>query len=211
MNGSLDMTAQRRMSPFTALALGLSAITVTAIACGSGLVLYGMTIVDGKAGEVLSWADDAMQGLPEFIESLPPIVSDTVRDRRMPEYAKYLDVQVDMVPLNDHKGVRPTLTITNSGTELVTMLGVRVVALDDQGRPLREWTEVVATPITIDHDWRGPLAPDNKRRVVLSSCYGGSVGNGAVAGFEYEVTDVRVWDPTVSLGRAANRSRTNAG
>jgi len=38
------------------------------------------------------------QGLPELLNSLPPIVSDALSDRRAPEYASQLSIDVDFVP-----------------------------------------------------------------------------------------------------------------
>jgi len=70
---------------------------------------------------------------------------------------------------------------------------VRVAALDVDGVARREWTEVVATPLAIDDDWRGPLLPGSKRHVVLSSWRGVSAASATAIRGDVEISDVRVW------------------
>ncbi|MFQ5413286.1 MAG: hypothetical protein ACE5E6_02390 [Phycisphaerae bacterium] len=204
MSGSIDMMMQRRMSPWTALMLGLSAVGVIGIVCTAGVLLYVMRVADRQASSVLGVVGHAVDGLPELIGSLPPAVADALRDRRAPAYARSLSVVTDYVLAGERRGVIPVATIENKGDELVTMLGLRVVALDARGRPIREWTQVVATPVTIDDDWRGPLAPGATRRVLLSRYGRWALDRDAIASTEYEITDVRVWDPDAVVGGDAS-------
>ena len=91
--------------------------------------------------------------------------------------------------------VRPVLTIVNNGDEVVSLLAIRVAVLKDKV-PARDWTQVVATPLAIDHDWPGPLMPGSTRHIVLSSCYRNIKAEDIkdITG-SWEIADVRVWSP----------------
>lgn len=202
MQRSIEMVAQKRMSPLTALFLGMAAIGVTGIAATSGVVLYGMRIADGQAGQVVTLVSRTIGDLPEIIgdipkiiESLPPIVADAFHDRRILEYAPNLKTKVGFVSSERSGRIRPVVTITNEGDEVLSMLTVRVVALNKDGLPIAEWTEVVATPIGIENEWRGPLSPGATRHVVLGGYHGGpSMSVDSITG-ELEITEIRAWIP----------------
>ena len=202
MQRSIEMVPQTRMSPLTALFLGLAAVGVTGIAATSGVVLYGMRIVDGQAGKVMTLVSKTIGDLPEIIgdlpqiiDSLPPIVADAFNDRRMLEYAPNLKTKVRFVASERSGRIRPVVTITNEGDEVLSMLTLRVVALNERGLPIGEWTEVVATPIGIDGEWRGPLSPGATRHVMLGDYHNGpSVPTDSVTG-ELEITEIRAWVP----------------
>jgi len=112
--------------------------------------------VDGKASAILGLTEHTLDGLPELLDSLPTTIAEVLNDRRAPDYAAELDIEVSFVPHERHGGLRPAITIKNNGTEVVSMLAVRVAALNGRNVPVQEWTEVVATPIAISGDWRGP-------------------------------------------------------
>lgn len=199
------MNGHSRMSPLTALFLGISAVLLTIIAAGAALGLYGLRIVDGKADLVFGLADQTVggipeiiqsvtEGLPELVESLPPVLADAVNDRRAPDYASHLEVTADLRPTGPGGRMSPVVTITNRGDELVTLLCVRVAALDAHGSPRREWTEVVATPLAIDRCWRGPLMPQSTRHVVLCDWRGLSPEQGVSLRTVYEISELRVWN-----------------
>lgn len=190
----MSMVMQKsRMSPMTALFLGMFFVGGLGIASGTAVVLYTMHIVDQKAGSLIRFADNTVEGLPELLKSLPPTLADMLHDRRSPEYASKIDVDVRLIADEVNGTVRPVLTIKNTGDEVVSMLSLRVAAIDANGTPRTDWTEVVATPVSIDDDWRGPLMPGATRHVVLSgrrSLAGKSESLVAVA----EIGDVRVWE-----------------
>jgi len=75
-----------------------------------------------------------------------------------------------------------------------------VAALNQDSLPIREWTEVVATPIAMCNDWRGPLYPGTTRYVVLGSSWRGFPVErlGQITG-AVEISDVRIWRPTEGL------------
>jgi hypothetical protein len=193
------------MSPLTALFLGISAVLLTCIAAAAGVTLYGMRIVDCKADQVFGLADQTVEGIPDIIESvtegmpelfksLPPVFADAMHDRRAPEYAGHLAVTADLRPTGRQGRWSPVVTITNQGEELVSLLCIRVAALDANGSPRGEWTEVVATPLAIDHHWRGPLMPQATRHVVLRDWRGIDSEQAAGLRAVYEISELRVWN-----------------
>ena len=188
------MNVQKRMSPLTALFIGIFGVGALTIAGVSSVVLYGMRIADNRITDVLGLAENTIDGLPELIESLPPAIGDVLNDRRAPEYAGSLTVDVRFG--RDEGGrSRPVMTITNNGSEVVSMLAVRVAALNGDGVPVGEWTEVVATPIAACDEWRGPLMPYATRHVVLSRCYAPAVRNADGLTAVHEISEIRVWKP----------------
>lgn len=181
---------------FSTLALGLSAVIVTTIASGTGIILYGMNIADRKSDNLTGLIEEAVQNLPEFIDSLPPALADVFHDQRSPEYARQLDVSVRLADTRTRNGrVRPIVEVRNSGDEMVSLLSMRIVILDAQGDPVAEMNEWIATPIAADHDWRGPLLPDATRTIPIRShrCYDITDPIESLQ-VTYEITDVRTWD-----------------
>lgn len=186
------VTPRSRMSPMTAMFLGIFFVGGLTIASATTVVLYSMRIIDHKAASLLNFADHTVEGLPELLKSLPPALSDMLQDRRAPEYASKLAVDVKFINDETTGALRPVLTVKNTGDEVVSLLALRVAAIDANGTPRNDWTEVVATPLSIDNGWRGPLMPGATRHVVLSGCRsltGKSETLVAVA----EIGDVRVW------------------
>jgi hypothetical protein len=131
-----------------------------------------------------------------LIESLPPVFADLLHDRRAPEYVANIDVSASFVAEETERGrrMRPVLTITNRGNEVVSLLAIRVAALNAEGMPVAEWTQVAATPTAIDDDWRGVLMPNKTRHIVVSDYprLTGQVGDLTAA---VEVSELRVWTP----------------
>lgn len=193
------MTGHTRMSPLTALFLGIFGVGAVGIASGTAVVLYGMRIIDTRSSDLLGFADGTisttLDRLPDLIDALPKAVEDLLSDRRAPEYLANLDVDISFVADERSKFVRPVMTITNNGGEVVSLLAIRVAALNKSGLPIREWTEIVATPIACE-DWRGPIFPHKTRYVVLGSGWQGIPLRDAdeITG-AVEVADIRVWQP----------------
>lgn len=190
-------TPQKRMSPITALVLGGCAMGITGIVAGASVLLYTLSIANNKATDVIGLVEHTFDGLPELLDSMPPIVSDALSDRRAPEYTSSVGVDVSFVPDSRGDYLRPSLTVKNNGEETLTFLAVRVAAIDDRGRAVEDWTEVVATPVAIDDDWRGPLMPGNTRYITLHGSRRLGLDRAQDLRGVVEITDVRVWDPTV--------------
>lgn len=189
------MNTHTRMSPLTALFLGIFGVGGVGIFAGAAVVLYTLRIIDNKASALIGFAGNTVESLPELIASLPPAIGDVLSDRRAPDYAANLDLSVRFVANEQSEGVRPVVTVTNKGKEVVSMLAVRVAALDARKVPVREWTEVVATPIAVDDDWRGPLMPGATRHVVLSSWRSFPADKAESISAAPEISELRVWEP----------------
>lgn len=190
----MSMVAPRaRMSPMTALFLGMFFVGGMGIASLTAIVLYTMRIADSNAAKLLHFADNTIEGLPDLLKSLPPALADVLNDRRAPEYVSNLDVKVKFVTDESRGSVRPVVTVKNNGTEVVSMLALHVAAMDEHGNPRSDWTEVVATPLTIDDEWRGPLMPGSTRHVVLRGSRS-FAGNASTLVAVAEIGDVRVWE-----------------
>ena len=193
------MNVQTRMSPLTALFLGIFGVAAVVVTTAGATVLYGLSILDNKSSAIISFAGDTIEGLPELIAALPPALADVLNDRRAPEYASSLDVGVRFVSDRKTGSIRPVITVKNKGDEVVSMLALGVAAMDRDGIPIRDWTAVVATPIAIDNDWRGPLMPGATRHVVLRRWKSPSLDSSDVVSGAIEISDVRVWEPDTSM------------
>ncbi len=189
------MQVQRSMSPLTALFLGLFGVVAVGIVSGAAVTVYALSVVDGKASNIIGFATGTMEGLPDLLRALPPTVGDLLNDRRAPEYAPNIDVQAALLA-DERTGVsRPVLTITNQGDDVVSMLAIRVAAVNAAGNPIRDWTQVAATPLAIEGEWRGPLFPHETRHIVVSSCRGpvasASLDNAITV---TEIAELRLWN-----------------
>ncbi len=204
MREKWTMESQRRTSPLTALFCGLFFMGAVIVAGATTVVLYGMRIVDKKTNTVLGLVQDGVGNLPAIIQSLPPAVEQALGDQRAPEYAKNLEIRAELVPTSRSGGVAPVLTIKNAGGDVVSLLAVRVAALDARGIPQAEWTEVVATPLAFDDDWRGPILPHSTRHVVLSRWRAQSPEPPGGWTSVCEISDVRVWQPRERSVRSAS-------
>ncbi len=191
----------KKRSFLSTLVLGLSAIVVTTIVSGSGILIYGMNIADRKTDNLAELIEEAATNLPRFVESLPPLLSDVFHDERRPEYVENLEVSVRLVA--DHRWsdrVRPVVEVRNNGDRMVSLLSMRIVVQDADGNPIAEMTEWAATPIAADdHDWRGPLLPNATRQfpVRMLRCRG-LEADLADLKVSYEITDVRTWNKKTS-------------
>lgn len=97
----------------------------------------------------------------------------------------------------------PALTITNNGTEVISLLAVHVVAFDGEGRLRYEWTEVVATPIAIEDELRGLLMPGQTRHALVDHWHHLTDDSVGELTAEVDVSEIRLWEPltkVVALG-----------
>lgn len=189
----------RRMSALSAAIFGVTAVVMTVIASVTAVVFYGLTMVDRKTDTLTETARALLEELPAIRAALPPALADAVSDVRRPEYAPRLKIEVGLPQASDRgRRVEPVISVENTGDEVVSMLALRIVALNSAGAPIREWTEYLATPLAIEDEWRGPLLPSSTRRAVLNrSCPKDT------ASVEYEVTELRVWERNAELESAS--------
>jgi len=199
------MNVRTHMSPWTALFLGLFALGAVTISSASALILYGMRIIDGRAGGVLTFAADTVSGLPQLIDAMPPGVDDLLSLRRDPSYAANVSAKATLVSGDRSGRLRPVLEITNRGDSVISLLVVRVAAMDEHNIPVGEWTEVVATPVAVEGPWRGPIMPHATRNVVM---HGGwrvfADDTNATLRPAVEISDVFVWRPAERIASAGS-------
>lgn len=188
------MVTQSRMSPFTAMFLAAGLVVVAAIGAGTAVTMYGISVVDQKASGILALAHDTVQGLPEFIEKLPPALADLLHDRRAPEYASRIETKVVLAEDSASGLLVPSVEIINRGTEVVSVLGLRVNLLNREGAPLYEWSELAAAPVSFE-ELRGPLMPGSTRYIVLSPHRGLTREQRDELRTAVEICDIRVWRP----------------
>jgi len=185
------VASKRRMSVFTAIVLGISAIVITCVVSASSIAVYGMYIIDQKTDTLVGAVQTLVEELPALHAALPPTLADAIRDERRPDYRDQLRIKVDVQPHPEHSRYTTTsISVVNEGDEVVSLLALRVVALDEKGRPRSATTEYVATPLAIDNDWRGPLLPGSTRQTTTTH-----YGSHQVDAVEYEVTELRLWLP----------------
>ena len=184
----------KRHTFLSALAMGLSAIIIAFIVSCTVVIIYGMNFAGDKSEEVVALAEKAIKGLPNLQESLPPALADMLDDRRQPDYATQLDITAKTTLLpNDDGTVKTTIEILNKGSEVVSLLSLRVVVLTAQNDIITESNEWGATPIAADHDWRGPLMPGS-RRYFVTSRRALPVFSADQLKTEIEITDIRIWN-----------------
>jgi len=185
----------RKHSFLSSAAFGLSAVVITVVVSLTVLVLYGVHLASEKSDQVISLAQGAIRGLPEFREALPPALSDMLDDRRQPDYCRELAIDARVVTRpGSHGRAQTAVEITNNGTEVVSLLSLRVVLLDENGGLLTESQEWAATPFAADHDWRGPIMPGARRRFLCSGGHLYDVGPLDEVKAEIEITELRVWN-----------------
>jgi hypothetical protein len=187
-----DQNHPKRRSFFSTLAIGASVVMVTVVVCGTVLGMYGMDVLDRKAGVLFDFASVAIENAPEIAESLPPALADLVNHERDPEYAKQIDVEVKLVE-SIHGGRRPVVVVTNRGDNVVSLMSMRVVVLSKSGEPVSEGNEWAATPFAADEEWRGPLLPGVTRRFAADSWLVGERYAASTLKAEAEITEIRVW------------------
>jgi hypothetical protein len=148
---------------------GLFGFLIAVVVCASGLGFYALHVVDSKVDGVLGLTTDVISGLPEWQRNLPSLVSETLDDRRAPEYRDQVLITVRNVP-SPERGSREVtvVNVANNGEETITVLALAVTLEDANGVPITEDRVYAATPIMVDEDeWRGPLLPGDSRRFVV--------------------------------------------
>jgi hypothetical protein len=186
---SSNTVVRKPMSFLGVAALGISAVLVTAIVCASCWGFYGLHIVNKRSQDVMSLVQSTAERFPQIVESLPPVFADALNDQRDPSYRDNLDIETHMLDEVDRWGAgRAVVKISNTGDRIVSLLSMRVVTLDADGDPTDEENVWAATPIQVDHDWRGPLLPGETRRIIVNQLHGERVASVA-----HEITELRVW------------------
>ncbi len=178
----------------SSLAMGISAVVITIIISCTVVIIYGIHFAGDRSEKLVSLVGDAIGELPELRKALPPALADVLDDRRQPGYAAELDISaVTALTPDQHRMVRTKVEVVNKGSEIVSLLCMRIVVFGPNGEILSESNEWAATPIAADHEWRGPLMPGSHRYFV-SSRRALPVFLADELRTEVEITDLRVWN-----------------
>ena len=178
----------------SSVVLGISALAITIIICCTVVIIYGVHFAGERSEDLVSLVEGAVKQFPDLRQALPPALADVLDDRRQPDYAAKLHISAKTTFMPDQqRTARTSIEVVNEGSEVVSLLSLRVVVFAPNGQILAESNEWAATPIAADQDWRGLLMPGSHRHFL--SC------RRSLSGFfaddlttEVEITDVRVWN-----------------
>ena len=169
----------------SAIVKGVFGTVMVVVVCVTALGLYGIRVIDTQAGTLTH----VLAMLPEWQKAVPPAIADALNDRRAPEYRSSLDIKsrVEVTRKDREDGV-VLIDVKNNGHEVVSLMSLRVVVADESDTRRHELPVVVATPLMIEEEWRGPLLPGEQREIVTH--VRGLVGEPKVS---TELTELRVW------------------
>lgn len=193
----------------TALFHGVFGFLTVVVICATGLGIYGLHTADGTVGSLLSLTGNVVSGLPDWLQNLPPLLSESLDDHRAPDYRDQIEVSVRTVPSpGDSHRELALIEVENNGPETITVLALTVVLEDENGVPACETRTYAATPFALDEDeWRGPLLPGSKRRFMV-----GRYGHDDNLSATVEVAELRVWNgPRPAEARGPSSSVSDAG
>jgi len=178
----------------SSLALGLSSLCITLVICCTVLILYGIHFAGEKTDRVISLAETAVQGLPALRASLPPAVADMLNDQRRPDYSQNLAITAQLTGQPGADGItRIGIEIVNNGDEVVSLLALRVIVVDEHGQLLSERQTWAATPLAVEHDWRGPIMPGSRRYFVCRGSHLHGISPLDNLRTEVEINELRIW------------------
>jgi hypothetical protein len=178
----------------SSLNMGLSAFAITLVISCTVVVIYGMHFVGDQSDKLISTAGGIIGALPELRASLPPILSDILDDHRQPDYREQIEIKARISTSANHgHRIRTAIEVVNNGSEVVSLLSMRIIILDANDEVVAERNEWAATPFAADHEWRGLLMPRARRRFV-SHMHRMDASDINGLRTEVEVTDIRIWN-----------------
>lgn len=161
-----------KSGPITALVKGVFSVIIVAIICVSVLGFAGLRTVDHQFTEVrrdlLGSLPEIIRALPDWRESLPPQVAEALDDRRALDYIDNLDIagRFESAPSEFGDRGQVVITVTNNGTETVSLLTLRLLAEDESPEFARQ-NVVVASPLSFIEDLEGPLLAGSTRKILV--------------------------------------------
>jgi len=204
MSGHSNITF-RRHSFLSSTAIGLSAVIITLTISCTVVVLYGIHLASEKSERVITLAESAVRGLPEFQKALPPVLSDMLDDSRRPDYCSQLGITAKITSRpGTHGRAQTAIEVVNNGNEVISLLSLRVIVLDEHEHIISSSQEWAATPLAADGDWRGPIMPGSRRYFVSNRGLYNIRPMDEVRP-EVEITELRLWN---GPGQDASRKNT---
>ena len=184
----------RKHSFLSSTALGLSAVIITLTISCTVVALYGIHLASEKSERVITLAENAVRGLPEFQKALPPVLSDMLDDSRRPDYCSELEITAKITSRPGSNGRAYTaIEVVNNGDEVISLLSLRVTVLDEHDHLLVESHEWAATPFAADGEWRGPMMPGSRRHFSCNRSLH-NIGPMDEVRTEVEITELRLWN-----------------
>jgi hypothetical protein len=209
MTGQVPHITYRKNTFLSSVAMGFSAVIITIVVCCTAVLLYTVHLAGEKSERLVTLAEGAIRGLPEFTKSLPPVLSDMLDDHRQPDYAGRLVISAKVLPRPGHHSfARMAIEITNNGQEVVSLLSLRIILLNENGQLLCESQEWAATPVATDGEWRGPIMPGSRRYFVAQRMCDNDSAEALHA--EIEITELRVWNGPAKTAAADGQATTAA-
>ena len=187
--------------------MSLSAIIITVLISCTVVALYVVHLASEKSDQVITLAQNAVRGLPEFTKSLPPALSDMLDDRREPQYASELAISAKVLSQPAPHGRGPHGDRNRRTTAMPSFRSCRCGSpfIDDKEQLLCESQEWAATPVAADDGWRGPIMPGSKREFVChAGCLWG-IDPADALNARIEITELRVWNDTKDRIRPRRR------
>jgi hypothetical protein len=209
MTSQVPHITYRKHTFLSSIAMGFSAVIITIILCCTAVALYTVHLAGEKTERLVTLAQSAVRGLPEFEKALPPVLSDMLDDHRQPDYAGKLAISAKVSPHPGRHGLtRTTIEITNNGQEVVSLLSLRIILLDENGQLMCEAQEWAATPLATDGGLRGPIMPGSRRHFTKPCMYHNDSTDGLRA--EIEITELRVWNGPTKMPASPGEATTAA-
>ncbi len=186
----------------SATAKGLFGTIMVVVVCGTALGLYSLRMVDmhitSAINEVGTVTEKVLAILPDWQKNAPPQIADALNDRRAIDYRSSLKIAARVTKGDGRRGDSEVVVeVTNTGSEIVTLLPLRVVVENEEGTPVSELSAYAATPIQVCDEWRGPLLPGSvTRKFVVPMCKSHNAKGDLKA--SVEITDLRVAKPAAA-------------
>jgi len=188
---------------------GLSCIIVTLIICITIIIIYGIHMTGKKSQEFVTLMQNTIQDLPAIQESLPPVVSDILNNKREVEYRDQIEINTKPIVNQQDGRLGASVTILNKGPKVVSLMSLRIVVLNNNDDVLSEINEWVVTPVAGKDNWPGLLMPNSQRYL---SSFGQSPSyttNINDLKTRVEITEIRTWNEEASAPREVNEQPTD--
>jgi xanthine/CO dehydrogenase XdhC/CoxF family maturation factor len=196
MNTQPSVVVNKKSGFFAALAKGFFGLLIVGVICGTVLGVQGMRMAENQINRAVAdgpkLLSDVLVGLQGWQAVAPPMLVETLSDRRELEYRTQIDLSHKIVQRNDGE-VAVVVELVNNGDRAITLLPLRILLVEADGVPTTEYSTYAATPILAECDgdnWNGPLLPGGQRRTVTRSF--GHVDDADEISATVEIVDIRV-------------------
>ena len=103
MSRGENVVVQKRMSFLASLVWGLCSVIMVTVVCATGIVFYGLTVVDSSSQNALDFVEDLFDDLPAVVKAIP-ILDDALSNERRFDYVDDLDIKLDFTEHPNYEG-----------------------------------------------------------------------------------------------------------